>query len=511
MQYVPYENGEFRTASPASQGISCQAILNFLTELDRQSVDIQSLYIFRSGYQLLGANRAPYTGKSLRRIYSAAKALTGLAVLFAIQEEKVTLDTRLTDIFPDDMPAVVTERMRAMTVYHLLTMTTGHDRDTFRPVLNGANSVCAFLEEPLDYEPGTHFLYNNGVPHILGMIVEKVTGENYVDYLRPRFLTPLEIYCTVERTERGELEGSRTVCTADGFAKLSLFYLQEGCWNGKQLLSPELVRTACAYQVPSGRCSSISFMHTDQFAGYGFQLWRNSTEGCRLDGGRSQFGFLFPDKELAIVCNSIEEDSGLIPAILWNTLYPAILPPSQAAEAQAQNGEQELRWYLERWNCAPVLAASPDYRDDYYGAWFDLEENPWGLTGLSLSADSDQPEIRLCAKSGRYTVRCGLNGEWIENDAFPPMPRENDRLNQIFGIDCPKYRVTGGWSSDFCFTFQVRATDWMDYHTFYCRFNGERLSLRVESNLERMTHLRNRIPMKPREYSDAPVEGRRRH
>ena len=254
MHYVPYLEGRFHTASPDSQGVPSGAILQFLTELDRLDVDLHSLYIFRNGFQLLGANRRPYQGDTPRRIYSAAKALTGLAVLFAIQEGLVSLKTRLTQLFPEDLPETVTPRMESITVYHLLTMTTGHDRDTFRPVLNSTNSVRAFLEEPLDFEPGTHFLYNNGVPHILGL------------------------YCTVEQTQRGELEGSRTMCTAEGFAKLSLFYLQEGNWNGQQLLDARLVRAAVSFQVPTRRCSSISFMHSDQLAGYGFQLWRNARE-----------------------------------------------------------------------------------------------------------------------------------------------------------------------------------------------------------------------------------------
>lgn len=242
MHYVPYLEGRFHTASPDSQGVPSGAILQFLTELDRLDVDLHSLYIFRNGFQLLGANRRPYQGDTPRRIYSAAKALTGLAVLFAIQEGLVSLKTRLTQLFPEDLPETVTPRMESITVYHLLTMTTGHDRDTFRPVLNSTNSVRAFLEEPLDFEPGTHFLYNNGVPHILGLIVKKVSGINYLDFLLPRFLEPLGIYCTVEQTQRGELEGSRTMCTAEGFAKLSLFYLQEGNWNGQQLLDARLVR-----------------------------------------------------------------------------------------------------------------------------------------------------------------------------------------------------------------------------------------------------------------------------
>lgn len=278
MHYVPYLEGRFHTASPDSQGVPSGAILQFLTELDRLDVDLHSLYIFRNGFQLLGANRRPYQGDTPRRHYSAAKALTGLAVLFAIQEGLVSLKTRLTQLFPEDLPETVTPRMESITVYHLLTMTTGHDRDTFRPVLNSTNSVRAFLEEPLDFEPGTHFLYNNGVPHILGLIVKKVSGINYLDFLRPRFLEPLGIYCTVEQTQRGELEGSRTMCTAEGFAKLSLFYLQEGNWNGQQLLDARLVRQLS----PSRSLPALLLylLHAQRpAAGYGFQLWQQRPGG----------------------------------------------------------------------------------------------------------------------------------------------------------------------------------------------------------------------------------------
>ena len=80
------------------------------------------------------------------------------------------------------------------------------------------------------------------------------------------------------------------------------------------------------------------------------------------------------------------------------------------------------------------------------------------------------------------------------------MPMENERLNMMFHTGPVRHWVSGGWASDFCFIFQVRSTDWMDYNTFYCRFNGQRLSLVVEINMERMSHCRRRIPMRPWPY-----------
>ena len=514
MKDVLIKNGVFSHSSPEAQGIPSAAILDFLDEVDRNEIDLHSLYIFKNGQLLAGGCRAPFQPDSLHRIYSAAKAVTGLAVLFAVQEGLLTLETPVVSLFPAELAGLeLTERMRAMTVRHLLTMTTGHDQDTFRPILNAeGSSIRAFFSVPLDFEPGTHFLYNNGVPHILGLIVKKVSGLDYLSYLKPRFLDPAGIYCTVERTEKGELEGSRTVCTPEGFAKLTLFYLQEGSWNGSRLLDPQLMREAVSLQVPTAQCSSISFPHIDEMAGYGFQVWRNSVGGYRLDGGRSQFGFVFPEYQFALVCNGIEADSGLLPQIFWRTLYPLIGGFHPLAEDQTVTTDQEeLARRMAAGSCAPAcLASPPTFYDTWYDRDYQLEDNPYHLERLSVSAGKGLPQIRLTAAGRTYAFCVGLDGQWQENAEFPPLPRENARLNEVFGVKQNVWFISGGWLSDFCFIFQVREKGWMDYTTFYCRFSLDRVSLVVESNMEKLSHLRRRIPMKPWPWPDTPINGRQK-
>ena len=209
---------------------------------------------------------------------------------------------------------------------------------------------------------------------------------------------------------------------------------------------------------------------------------------------------------LAVVCNAIEEDSGLIPTTLWNTLYPAI----QSKPLEGGEDAKHLEEYLSNWSCAPKVAPKPNFLDDYYGVTYILDENLWHLRSLSVQLEGGAPQVALETDQAHYLVQVGLNGEWIVNDSFPPMPKENDRLNMLFGTGPARFLVSGGWASDFCFVFQVRSTDWMDYNTFYCRFNGPRLSLVVESNMEWMSHNRRRIPMKPWKFPDHQIEGRRR-
>lgn len=74
------------------------------------------------------------TGSPIRRIRRGGfipqlKALTGLAVLFAVQEELLSLDTRIAELFPEQVPEVDSEvqkhRIEMLTIRHLMTMTTG--------------------------------------------------------------------------------------------------------------------------------------------------------------------------------------------------------------------------------------------------------------------------------------------------------------------------------------------------------------------------------------------------
>ena len=81
-----------------------------------------------------------------------------------------------------------------MKVRHLLTMSTGHVKDTIQPMRKGQDSwVKTFFNEPVEREPGTFFLYNTGATYILSAILQKITGQTLIQYLKPRVFDPLGI------------------------------------------------------------------------------------------------------------------------------------------------------------------------------------------------------------------------------------------------------------------------------------------------------------------------------
>ena len=119
------------TSAPEEQGIPSASVIHFLEEIKKNDLEVDSLQVVRNGKLCVNMIAKPYHENSFHRIYSAAKGIVATAILFAVQEERLSLDSKVIDLLPAVwIPEDLDERWTRLTVYHLLTMTTGHDRDT---------------------------------------------------------------------------------------------------------------------------------------------------------------------------------------------------------------------------------------------------------------------------------------------------------------------------------------------------------------------------------------------
>ena len=140
-------------------------------------------------------------------------------------------------IFSEWIPDERDERWDRLTVYHLLTMTSGHDCDTFFKMWGKSSCwVKTFFETPPVYEPGTFFCYDMGAQYVMNEIIARQTGLDTGKYLKRRFFDPLGIEYTNNYTEPERLFFSSSIqFQPDALTKISQFYLQKGVWNGEQL------------------------------------------------------------------------------------------------------------------------------------------------------------------------------------------------------------------------------------------------------------------------------------
>jgi CubicO group peptidase (beta-lactamase class C family) len=180
---------------PEVQGLSSRQILAFVEAVEKTNLGLHSLMIVRHGKVIAEGWWDPYKAELKHTLFSLSKSFTSTAIGFAVAEGILTVEDKVVSFFPEEKPADIGQNLAAMRIKDLLTMTTGHEKDTIGPLL-GETECCwvkRFLSLPVEREPGTFFLYNTGATYMLSAILQKVTKTTLLDYLTPRLFKPLDI------------------------------------------------------------------------------------------------------------------------------------------------------------------------------------------------------------------------------------------------------------------------------------------------------------------------------
>jgi CubicO group peptidase (beta-lactamase class C family) len=156
----------------------------------------ETLYLEGHGFRDL-AGEVPATAETVFLTASVTKMLTSAAILTLVRDGRLDLDDRLATVLPS-FPEP--ERGSGITVRRLLEHTSGlHDLladfgprilETGEPLR--PSEVLAWLaRRPLDFEPGTRWVYSNTGYYLLGLVIEAATGERYGEYVRRSVALPL--------------------------------------------------------------------------------------------------------------------------------------------------------------------------------------------------------------------------------------------------------------------------------------------------------------------------------
>jgi len=150
-------------------------------------------------------NEVPASPRTVYRIGSVTKQFTSVAIMQLVEQGKLSLDDDVTKYVPN-----APTHGRHVLVRHLLNHTSGIPSYTdvegsfgrvMRQDLSKDSLIATVKDDSLQFEPGSHFYYNNTGYFLLGMIIERVTGKSYGDYLRDVLFAPngltSTVYCSV--------------------------------------------------------------------------------------------------------------------------------------------------------------------------------------------------------------------------------------------------------------------------------------------------------------------------
>ena len=247
----------------------------------------------------------------LHPVHSVTKSFTSTLVGILVGNGLLSLDTPVTSLLA--APAFsADEAKRAITVRHLLTMSSGLDGglldgDDFWDIdtiaSRGEPLVEGALQAPLVAAPGTTFSYNNGAAHVLSAVIKAAGGKPLDELAGERLFGPLKIDDWLRPTDP---QGRHWGCgylqlSARDLLKLGLLYLGGGTLDGARVLDEEYVRTATSTLIYGGRPERCQ---------YGLLWWvaDQATPPVYFAAGHGgQYVLVVPEHDLVIVITTDAE------------------------------------------------------------------------------------------------------------------------------------------------------------------------------------------------------------
>ncbi len=260
--------------------------------------------LYLNAVQRFGAE-VDFDRDRIHQLASVTKSITstlpGLAIEHGFIED---VDEPVYTFFPE-YEELFDEQEKQITVEHLLTMTSGWEWSENTEWGVASNDMYGFnvASDPLEYlvnqgmeaEPGTHWVYNGGAVTLLGKLIEKASGMNLEAFSEEYLFTPLGITQFTWPYMRSNLiaaHGDARLRPRD-MAKLGQTFLDGGVWAGERLLSEEWVGQATQ----------------DALGGdYGYLWWGDSYRGGQsayrsysARGWGGQRIHVFPELDMVVV------------------------------------------------------------------------------------------------------------------------------------------------------------------------------------------------------------------
>lgn len=468
------EGGNMKKVSSEKEGIPSIWLVNMMKRWEEQLCHVHGYMILRNGNVTAEAYQYPYTSKSRRLLHSVSKTVTAIAIGYAVDEGRISVQDKVVSFFPEYQYRQQSNHyLEELTVAHLLSMSVGQERDNIDSIFSeDVPAWKAFLDTQIVDKPGTRFMYNSGATYMLSKIVTIVTGEKLLDYLMPRLFQPLGI----TDADWDEIDGASTggwgcMLSLPDMAKIGQFLLQKGKWDGKQLLSESWIEEMSGRKIASDETN----IYEDWRQGYCYQMWRCSREECfRADGAFGQYILVLPPKNMVVAIWSEDAHSQDMMDSFWEEVYDKMDDRIYDVDGNAQEifHKKCMEWslplrLLPTYSYKETLITDKTYRASGKESPADsmcFSFSGCGQLKITLKKDENLSEI-YANNTGMYFGEDKMN---FEIASFIRLGRKR--------TEAMKYGASYQWISDHALKININWLETAHATEIVCVFGEEQVS-----------------------------------
>jgi len=282
VEYTPLPGDDWKVSTPAEQGLDPMLVAELYYNADKLET-IYSLLVIKNGHLIAEKYFNEGSVEQKARVQSVTKSYTSALVGIALDQSYLSsVDQKMMDFFPEVADQITDPRKEQITIQDLLQMRAGYPWEETDPALwEGLLSghYLPLIEGfPLIADPGTEFHYSNLTSNWLGIIVARACGTNLKSYAEEHLFLPIGAEVGDWGTDR---DGHNNGCadlhfTARDMAKFGLLYLNEGEYEGNQVIPTDWVRESLHrysedINLTGGFPANWGLSFRD--IGYGYQWW----------------------------------------------------------------------------------------------------------------------------------------------------------------------------------------------------------------------------------------------
>jgi CubicO group peptidase (beta-lactamase class C family) len=326
---TPIPFWDTRTSTPEEGGIDSATLVRMFDYIADHEAEVHSVLVVRNETLVMEAYFHPYNRSRVHSLTSCSKSFLSALVGIAVDEGYLNLDDHALDFFPDRTIANDSPLKREITVEHLLLMRSGLDWPESSVSYSSSNNILRqmwdspdwtqfVLDRPMATTPGITFNYSTGDSQLLTAILEQATGMSTQKFARMHLFEPLGVSSTYWRWTSAPdgvaFGGGGLSLTPRAMAKFGYLYLQDGVWEGRQVVPAEWVEASVTP------------------AQYGYQWWRLANGGYAALGFGGQRIVVVPDLDLVVVITG--DFSGVTSGYLVDAF---IVPAVRSSEPLPEN------------------------------------------------------------------------------------------------------------------------------------------------------------------------------
>jgi CubicO group peptidase (beta-lactamase class C family) len=275
--YTPLPGDDWQVSTPEEQNLDPALV----AELYRNAAELDTLYgllVIKNGYLIAEDyfNGGSVGSKTL--LQSVSKSYISALVGIALEQGCLSsLDQKMVDFFPEAAGKISDPRKEQITIREMLQMRSGYpDEETDQAYLDAlywGEYLPLIVDFPLVSDPGTKFDYSNLTFSWLAIILSRACGTDLKSYAQEHLFQPMDTEVGKWLQDRdGHYIGSGGIhLTARDAAKFGLLYLNDGEYEGNQIISSAWVHDSLRTYSEKARNYGMGFSFRD--LGYGYGWW----------------------------------------------------------------------------------------------------------------------------------------------------------------------------------------------------------------------------------------------